>query len=146
MADDDVLYRTDCTELKSTDRNMRILRAALIFLMDIAILYGIFFVQVAVFRVGGFLITMIVFLALSIIVLPAPLLIIPTHYRILPTGVDSDGKRLIPLKSNYKTRVNDKRRYVSVLHPTRGEFVRLYSSEPRKLELAIQKATRRRRD
>jgi len=146
MADSSILYQTDCTELKSADRNMRIVRAALIFLVDIAILYGMFFIQVAIFRVEGFLISMIIFLALSIVVLPAPILIMPARYRILPTGVDSDGKRLIPLKRSYRTRVNDKRRYVSVLHPTRGEFMRLYSSEPRKLELAIQKVTRRKRD
>ncbi|MBS7623365.1 DUF2208 family protein [Candidatus Bathyarchaeota archaeon] len=144
MADHEILYQTDCSELKSTDRNMRILRAAGIFLLDIMILYGILFVQFLVFGVGGFLIPIVVFLALSVTVIPAPILTIPTRYRVLLSGVDSDGKRLVPLKSNYRIRVNQKRKFVSVMHPTRGEFMRLYSGEPRKLELAVQKVISRR--
>ncbi|MEM3005003.1 MAG: DUF2208 family protein [Candidatus Bathyarchaeia archaeon] len=144
MADHEILYQTDCTELKLTDRNMRILRAAGIFMLDILILYGILFVQFLAFGSGGILIPIVVFLVLSVIVLPAPILTIPTRYRILLSGVDSDGKRLVPLKSNYRIRVNQKRKFVSVMHPTRGEFMRLYTREPRKLELAVQRVMSRR--
>lgn len=144
MADSEVLYQSDSTDLKLADRNMRIFRAILIFLLDIAILYGIFFVQVALFQIPSLLVSIVAFLFLSILILPAPLLIIPTRYRIMANGVDSDGKRLIALKPRYRTKTNEKRMYVSVLHPRRGEFMRLYSKEPGKLQRAIQKAIPRR--
>lgn len=145
MMDKDVLYQADSKDLKLADRNRRILRAILIFLLDILILYVIVFVQVVVFHVGNLLISMIVFLILSVLLLPSPILIIPSRYRVLSTGIDSEGKRLIPLKSNYLAKVNEKRGYVSVFRPRRGEFIRLYSAEPRKLQNAIEKAIHRRK-
>jgi uncharacterized membrane protein len=146
MTDKDVLYQTDSTDLKLADRNRRVLRAILIFLLDIVILYAVVFVQLVVFHVGNLLISMIVFLILSALLLPSPILIIPTRYRVLSTGIDSDGKRLFPLKPNYLAKVNEKRGYVSIFRPRRGEFIRLYSAEPRKLQNAIQKVTHRKKD
>lgn len=138
MSDSDVLYEGDARGLKYADRKMRVLRALGIFLLDIAILYGAFFI-LAILGLGDFLLLIVIFLVLSILVLPAPVLMTPGRYRILSTGVDSDGKRLIPLRPNYKTKINSMRRYVSVLHPRRGEFMRLYSSEPERLQQAIRK-------
>jgi len=138
LSDSDVLYEGDARGLKYADRKMRVLRALGIFLLDIAILYGAFFI-LAILGLGDFLLLIVIFLVLSILVLPAPVLMTPGRYRILSTGVDSDGKRLIPLRPNYKTKINSMRRYVSVLHPRRGEFMRLYSSEPERLQQAIRK-------
>jgi hypothetical protein len=144
MANKDVLYQTDSTDLKLADHNRRVLRTILIFLLDIVILYAVVFVQV-VFHVVNLLISMIVFLILSVLLLPSPILIMPSRYRVLSTGIDSDGKRLIPLKSNFLAKVNEKRGYVSVFRPRRGEFIRLYSAEPRKLQNAIEKVTQRKK-
>jgi len=144
LTDSDVLYESDARGLKYADRKMRILRALSIFLLDVAILYGVF-VVLLIFGLGNILILMIIFLALSILVLPAPILMTPGRYRILSTGVDSDGKRLIPLRPNYKARANNKRMFVSVLHPRRGEFMRLYASEPAQLQQAILKVIEGRR-
>jgi hypothetical protein len=147
LTDSDVLYESDGRGLKHADRKMRNLRSISIFLLDVAILYGVYFVLEIItgfglglsLGSGSVLILMIIFLALSILVLPAPILMTPGRYRILSTGVDSDGKRLIPLRPNYKTRANNKRMFVSVLHPRRGEFMRLYASEPAQLQQAILK-------
>ncbi|MEM3501420.1 MAG: DUF2208 family protein [Candidatus Bathyarchaeia archaeon] len=143
MADFEVLYEGHATDLKLADRNMRMYRAILIFLLDVAILYSIFFIQIIVFQYPNLLVSMVVFFILTVLILPAPILITPSDYRILPKAVDTDGKRLIPLRPNYRTKTNEKRRFVSILHPRRGEFMRLYTTEPKKLQYAIQKATLR---
>ena len=137
MADNEILYETNSSSLKNADRNMRIYRAILIFLLDFAILFSVLFLS------DSILISMISFLILAVLVLPTPLLIVPGRYRILKTGLDSDGKRIIPLKSSYRTKLNHQRRFVSIIHARRGECIRLYSEEPQQVQIAIQKVTRR---
>lgn len=138
MADNEILYETNSSSLKNADRNMRIYRAILIFLLDFAILFSVLFLS------GSILISMISFLILAVLILPTPLLIVPSRYRILKTGLDSDGKRIIPLKSSYRTKLNHQRRFVSIIHARRGECIRLYSEEPQQVQIAVQKVTRRR--
>jgi uncharacterized membrane protein len=137
MADTEILYDTDSSSLKNADRNMRIYRAILIFLLDFAILFAVLFLS------GSILISIISFLILAVIILPTPLLIVPSRYRILKTGLDPDGKRIIPLKSSYRTKLNHKRRFVSIIHARRGECIRLYSENPQQAQIAVQKVTRR---
>lgn len=138
MADNEILYETNSNSLKNTDRNMRIYRAILIFMLDLAILFSVLFLS------GSILISMISFLILAVLILPTPLLIVPGRYRILKKGLDSDGKRIIPLKSSYRTKLNHQRRFVSIIHARRGECIRLYSEEPQQVQIAVQKVTRRR--
>jgi len=138
MADNEILYETNSNSLKNVDRNMRIYRAILIFMLDFAILFSVLFLS------GSILISMISFLILAVLILPTPLLIVPSRYRILKTGLDSDGKRIIPLKSSYRTKFNHQRRFVSIIHARRGECIRLYSEEPQQVQIAVQKVTRRR--
>ena len=138
MTDNEILYETNSSSLKNTDRNMRIYRVILIFLLDFAILFSVLFLS------DSILISMISFLILAVLILPTPLLIVPGRYRILKTGLDSDGKRIIPLKSSYRTKLNHQRRFVSIIHARRGECIRLYSEEPQQVQIAIQKVTRRR--
>ncbi|WP_455278020.1 DUF2208 family protein [[Eubacterium] cellulosolvens] len=138
MADNEILYETDSSSLKYADRNMRIYRAILIFLLDFVILFAVLFLS------GSILISIISFLILAVLILPTPLLIVPSRYRILKTGLDSDGKRIIPLKSSYRTKLNYNRRFVSIIHARRGECIRLYSEDPQQVQIAVQKVTRRR--
>ena len=56
----------------------------------------------------------------------------------------SDGKRIIPLKSSYRTKLNHQRRFVSIIHARRGECIRLYSEDPQQAQIAVQKVTKRR--
>ena len=138
MADNEILYETDSSSLKYADRNMRIYRAILIFLLDFVILFAVLFLSRII------LISIISFLILAVLILPTPLLIVPSRYRILKTGLDSDGKRIIPLKSSYRTKLNHNRRFVSIIHARRGECIRLYSEDPKQVQIAVQKVTRRR--
>jgi uncharacterized membrane protein len=138
MADNEILYETDSSSLKYADRNMRIYRAILIFLLDFVILFAVLFLSRII------LISIISFLILAVLFLPTPLLIVPSRYRILKTGLDSDGKRIIPLKSSYRTKLNHNRRFVSIIHARRGECIRLYSEDPKQVQIAVQKVTRRR--
>jgi uncharacterized membrane protein len=138
MVDNEILYETDSSSLKYADRNMRIYRAILIFLLNLAILFGVLFLS------GNILISIISFLILAVLILPTPLLIVPSRYRILRTGLDSDGKRIIPLKSSYRTKLNHKRMFVSIMHARRGECIRLYSEDPKQVQIAVQKVTGRR--
>ncbi|TRO61512.1 DUF2208 domain-containing protein [Candidatus Bathyarchaeota archaeon] len=137
MADNEILYETNSNSLKNTDRNMRIYRAILIFMLDLAILFSVLFLF-------GIWISIISFLILAVLILPTPLLIVPGRYRILKKGLDSDGKRIIPLKPSYRTKLNHQRRFVSIIHARRGECIRLYSEEPQQVQIAVQKVTRRR--
>lgn len=143
MAEEDVLYQTNATELRRADRKMRILRALLIFLFDFGILYAMIFVQFTILHVPNPLVSITAFLVLTILVLPVPILIVPSNYRILPRGIDSKEKKIIPIKHKYRTKANQKRMYVSLLHPRRGEFVRLYSSDTIKLQNVLQRIIQR---
>ncbi|MCJ7760664.1 DUF2208 family protein [Candidatus Bathyarchaeota archaeon] len=143
MAEEDVLYQTNATELRRADRKMRILRALLIFLFDFGILYAMIFVQFTILHVPNPLVSITAFLVLTILVLPVPILIVPSNYRILPRGIDSKEKKIIPIKHTYRTKANQKRMYVSLLHPRRGEFVRLYSSDTIKLRNVLQRIIQR---
>jgi uncharacterized membrane protein len=142
MADNEILYETNSNSLKNVDRNMRIYRAILIFMLDFAILFSVLFLSGNSAR--ALLIAIISFLILAVLILPTPLLIVPGRYRILKTGLDSDGKRIIPLKSSYRTKLNYQRRFVSIIHARRGECIRLYSEEPQQVQIAVQKVTQRR--
>jgi uncharacterized membrane protein len=143
VAEEGVLYQTNATELRRADRKMRILRALLIFLFDFGILYAMIFVQFMILHVPNPLVSITAFLVLTILVLPVPILIVPSSYRILPRGIDSEEKKIIPIKHTYRTKANQKRMYVSLLHPRRGEFVRLYSSDTIKLQNVLQRVIQR---
>lgn len=143
MAEYDVLYRTNASELRRTDRKMRILRALLIFLFDFGILYAMIFVQFMILHVPNPLVSITAFLVLTVLVLPVPILIVPSNYRILPIGIDSEERKIISIKHTYRTKANQKRMYVSILHPRRGEFVRLYSDDTIKLQNALQRLIQR---
>jgi uncharacterized membrane protein len=143
VAEEDVLYQTNATELKRADRKMLILRALLIFLFDFGILYAMIFIQSVILHVQNPLVSITAFLVLTILVLPVPILIVPSNYRILPRGIDSEERKIIPIKHTYRTKANHKRMYVSLLHPRRGEFVRLYSSDTTELQNALQRVIQR---
>jgi len=143
VAEDDVLYQTNATELRRADRKILIMRALLIFLLDFGILYAMIFVQSMILHVPNPLVSITAFLVLTILVLPVPILIVPSNYRILPRGIDSERKKIIPIKHTCRTKANHKRMYVSLLHPRRGEFVRLYSSDTIKLQNALQRVIQR---
>jgi len=119
---EETLYEIEASGLKRTDRRMRIFRSVAIFILEMVFLLGLF-------MVFG-LLAIAIFLLAVIFFLPSPAVIVPAKYRITSAGVIHDEAKMIPFKRNYKVRMNEKRRFVSMLHSRRGEFLRLYTPEP----------------
>ena len=65
--------------------------------------------------------------------IPSPILVTPRHYKVMRNGVEIDNGKIIPFKRGHKASMNETRSFVSILHPRRGEFMRLYTHEPSKL-------------
>jgi len=119
---EETLYEIDASGLKRADRSMRIFRSVGIFILEMAFLLGLF-------MVFG-LLAIAIFLLAVILFLPSPAVIVLGKYRITGAGVIHDEAKMIPFKRNYKVRMNEKRKFVSMLHRRRGEFLRLYTPEP----------------
>jgi uncharacterized membrane protein len=124
--DKETLYNAEVTQLKSADKSRRLLRTVLIFIFELGFLFFISYFLGIVFAIIFFLISVILFI-------PSPMLITPSNYRVMKKGVQIDGGKLIPFKRGYKASMNEDRSYVSILHPRRGELIRLYTNEPSKL-------------
>ena len=130
----EVLYEAEIEALKSADKGRRILRTVLIFVLEILFLLGLALIF------GNILIPAIIFIISVLIFIPSPILIAPSKYRVMKNGVDCDGRRLIPIKKGYKSNMNEKRKFVSILHSRRGEIMRLYTNEPKKLLSILQRS------
>jgi hypothetical protein len=119
---EETLYEIEASGLKRADRSMRIFRSVAIFILEIVFLLGLFMVFD--------LLAIAIFLLAVILFLPSPAVMVPAKYRITSAGVIHDKAKMIPFKRSYKVRMNEKRRFVSMLHRRRGEFLRLYTPEP----------------
>jgi uncharacterized membrane protein len=124
--DKEVLYNAEVTQLKSADKGRRILRTVLIFIFELGFLFFISYFLGFVFAIIFFIISVVIFI-------PSPMLITPSNYRVMKNGVQIESGKLIPFKKGYKASMNEDRSYVSILHPRRGELIRLYTNEPSKL-------------
>jgi len=119
---EETLYEIEASGLKRADRNMRIFRAIGIFILEMALLLGLS-------MLFG-LLAIAIFLLAAILFFPSPVLIVPAKYRITSAGVIHGEAKMIPFKRNYKVGMNEKRKFVSMSHSRRGEFLRLYTPEP----------------
>ncbi len=125
--DSEILYEAEVSDLKSADKGRRILRSISIFILEILFLLGMSIIF------GNIIIPAIIFIVAVILIIPTPILMTPSSYRVMKHGIDCDGRRLIPIKKDYKATMNEKRKFVSILHKRRGEIIRLYAREPSKL-------------
>ena len=125
--DKEILYDAEVSQLKSADKGRRILRTVLIFMFELGFLFFVSYI------IGSIIIAIILFVISVLIFIPSPMLITPNNYRVRQKGVEIDWGKLIPFKRGYKAGMNEDRRYVSILHPRRGELIRLYTNEPSKL-------------
>jgi hypothetical protein len=125
--DKKMLYDAEVTQLKSADKSRRLLRSILIFIFELGFLFFVSYVT------GSIIIAIILFMVSVVLFIPSPMLITPSNYRVKQKGVEIDGGKLIPFKRGYKVGMNEERRFVSILHPRRGELIRLYTNEPSKL-------------
>jgi uncharacterized membrane protein len=120
-----VLYEANVTDLKMADRKRRILRSAVLFILQLALI----FVLVSILGVWAILI----FLLAMYMILPTPIIPVPSKYKITSQGVMLNERRVFSLKRGYRLRSNEERKFVSVLHRRRGEIFRLYTPEPKRV-------------
>ena len=125
--DKEILYEAEVSNLKLADRGRRLLRMMTIFVLEILFLLGMSLIF------GNIIIPAIIFLVAVVLLIPTPILMAPGSYRLMKHGIDCDGRRLIPLKKSYRATMNGRRKFVSILHKRRGEIIRLYTSDPKKL-------------
>lgn len=126
-----VLYEVDATDLKRADRGKRILRSAVMFILQLAFI----FILVSIF---GWL-AILIFLLAAFVFLPVPIIPAPSRYRITKQGVMLDERRGFSFKKGHKLRANEGRKFVSILHRLKGETFRLYTPEPKKLIKILDK-------
>jgi len=124
--DREILYEEEVSDLKSVDKGRRIFRTIAIFVLEIIFILGMALAL-------GILVSAIIFLIAVVLVIPAPILITPSHYRVMKHGIDCDGRKMMPIKKDYRSSMNERRKYVSILHKRRGEIIRLYAKDPSKL-------------
>lgn len=124
--DREILYEAEVSDLKSADKGRRILRTITIFVLEILFIWGMALAL-------SIVVSAIIFLIAVVLIIPAPILMTPSHYRVMKHGIDCDGRKMMPIKKDYRANMNERRKYVSILHKRRGEIIRLYAKDPSKL-------------
>lgn len=120
----EILYDVDVTDLKMIDRRKRILSSTFIFIYQMAFIL-ILALIIDIWAIFAFL--------LILYFLPAPFIPAPAKYKITSQGVKFDERRIFSFKKAYRLRADEKRKFVSILHRWRGEILRLYTPEPKKV-------------
>ena len=121
----EVLYEVDATELKAEDRRRRVVRSILVVAFQIAfILVLVLFLE---------LLALVVFLVAMYTFLPNAIVPTPSRYKLTSQGVVLDERVMFPLKRGHRLRPNEGRKFVSVLHRWKGEVLRLYTPEPKRV-------------
>ncbi|MBO3755242.1 MAG: DUF2208 family protein [Candidatus Brockarchaeota archaeon] len=126
----EVLYEADVRNLKLADRGKRNLRSALIFVGEMAIIFPL------VFLLG--IIGIIIFFLAIFTFLPIPFVMTPSRYKIGSKGAVLDERRFFSFRKGLKLTVNEERKFVSLRHRWKGEVLRLYTPEPRKVYEIIE--------
>jgi uncharacterized membrane protein len=120
-----VLYEADVKDLKLADRGRRNLRSALVFIGEMAVIFPL------VFLLG--IIGIIIFFLAVFMFLPIPFVMTPDRYKIAGKGAVLDERRFFSFKKGLKLSINEERKFVSIRHRWKGEVLRLYTPEPRKV-------------
>ena len=121
----DIVYEVDVADLKRADRARRIVRAVVlsslyfIFIFALVLVIGMLALPVFLFALFAFL--------------PAPLVPTPSRYKITSRDILFDKYKKFPLRRGYTPRLNEERKFVSIHHRWRGELIRLYTPEPKKV-------------
>ena len=130
-----VLYEVDATDLKVADRRRRILRSAIMFILQVAFIFAlvVFFGWLAI----------LIFLLAAYVFLPLPIVQTPGKYKVTDEAVMLDERRGFSFKKGHKLRANEERKFVSILHRLKGEILRLYTPESKKLVKILDKLIRK---
>ncbi len=131
--EDKTLYETEVADLKQKDRRGRIFRSIniLVFEFALVIILTFFFGMLAI----------IAYLFALFTILPYPIFRTPSKYKITTRGVTLQDNKVISIKKDNKLQINKKGNYVSVFHPRRGEFLRLYTNELEKVHKLLSSLT-----
>jgi uncharacterized membrane protein len=84
-----------------------------------------------VFLLG--IIGIIIFFLAVFMFLPIPFVMTPDRYKIAGKGAVLDERRFFSFKKGLKLSINEERKFVSIRHRWKGEVLRLYTPEPRKV-------------
>jgi uncharacterized membrane protein len=123
--DDLAIYEDEVRELKLGNQKGRILYSLKVILFELLVL--VLLLQfLGPGAVIGFVFTLVAFL-------PTPYFTVPETYRIVEGAVIFDGGKVLRLKRGQRLRLDMDGKYVSLLHPRKGEFLRLYAHEPEKV-------------
>ncbi len=127
-------YEADVVPLKLADRRRNTTTVVAYISLQI-ILVLLLSVTLGLLGVIGF--------ASAIFLLPSALVPMPSHYRITRSAVLWDRRRL-NLGKISKVHPNEKRNFVSLISKWGGESVRLYTSEPQKINKIVMGIVRSR--
>jgi uncharacterized membrane protein len=130
---EEALYEANVASLKKADRRNRLFKSFLIFALEVIFILYLYFLL-------PLMLMIVVFFLLSFTFMPAPFFPTPSSYKIREGGVILYDRRVFSLRRAHRIKVNEKRKFVSILHRWRGEVLRLYSPEPGKVLKALEKS------
>jgi len=121
-----ILYEAEVTELKLADQRKRAYRSILM-----AICESLFFVLLC--GLLGIIFGITIFLAALFVFLPPLFIITPSRYQLTSQGIINNDQTFSPFRKGYHLHINEKRNFVSISHRWKGEILRLYSREPKRI-------------
>jgi len=127
----EVMYEVDATEFKAEDRRKRVIRSILVFAFQIV------FILVLVMFLG--ILALVVFFVAMYTFLPTAIVSTPSRYKLTNQGVVLNERVMFPLKMGHRFRPNEGRKFVSVLYRWRGEVLRLYTPDPKRVITILDK-------
>lgn len=123
----ETLHEEEASGLKRKQRGKIIGEKLSVFIFAISILIIMLYL-LGPYVIAGFILAIFLFY-------PYPL--IPNRYKITESTIICNEKRVIPVQKlsprRHKLKLNEGDNYVSIHHRLRGEFIRLYTSRPKKV-------------
>jgi len=126
----EVVYESDTTDLKLKHRRKRILEVLFILGFDIMLLV-LLFSFLEWYAIPLYFLGVLLFF-------PSPYVLIPDKYTIMKDGTIHAGKRTLQLKKKHKVSANTKDEFVSISASFGHELLRLYTSEPDKVDMLLR--------
>jgi len=128
--DDMAIYEDEVRELKVGNQKGRILYSLKVILFELLVL--VLMLQfLGTGAIIGFVVALVAFL-------PTPYFTVPETYRIIQGAIIFNGGKVLKLNKGQRLRLDVEGRYVSLLHPRKGEFLRLYTHEPEKVHKILK--------
>lgn len=137
MLNEAAVYEGDATSLKLRHRRKRILEIAFILSFD-TLLLVLLFSFLEWYAIPLYFLGVLLFF-------PSPYALTPDKYTIKRDGTISTGGRTLQLKKKHKVSVNRRDEFVSISAGFGHELLRLYTSEPDKVNTLLSSILRDRK-